>query len=91
MPDPNTRVVQNVPGRWYIDSTCINCGLCPAEVPEVFKETEDGITSYVHAQPATPELEGACEDIAGRCPTNSIGNDGEVAQGKDAAMLPRHA
>ncbi|KAA0212563.1 ferredoxin [bacterium] len=91
MPDPQNRVAFNVPGRWYIDASCVNCGLCPAEVPDVFRETPDGISSYVWRQPQSPQGEAACEDMAGRCPTNSIGNDGAVAITEDAAMLPRHA
>ena len=27
------RLPQNVPGRFYVDSTCIDCGLCVDECP----------------------------------------------------------
>jgi len=77
MADKNLKNPENVPGKYYVDSTCIDCGLCPDAAPTVFRRFDEGGYSIVHHQPATEaELElaeGARED----CPTESIGNDGE--------------
>ena len=70
---------QNVPGKYYctfqgdhFSEGCIQCGLCPSNLPEVFREDEDG-NAYVHKQPTSElEIEIANELILD-CPVGSIG------------------
>ena len=78
------RVVQNIPGKLYVDGQCIYCGLCDEIAPTVFRahEVEDELSvynawAYVYHQPETPDdLKQVMEAVAG-CPTESIGIDGE--------------
>jgi ferredoxin len=62
----------NVEGRFYTDTTCINCGLCPNMAPESFRESDDATHSFVYHQPATTEEVTRAEDAMSQCPTSSI-------------------
>ena len=50
MANPKKRVPENVPGDFFVDSTCIDCDACRQIAPAVFGEAAD--TSYVKTQPA---------------------------------------
>ena len=77
MADKNLKTPENVPGRFYVDNTCIDCGMCPSTAPQFFKRFDEGGYSVVYRQPqTTEELANANEALNG-CPTDSIGNDGE--------------
>lgn len=67
----------NVSGKYYIDTTCINCALCPAIAPSVFRESDDATHSLAYRQPSSPEEVVEAEDAVSQCPTNSVRNDGE--------------
>src|SRR5215212_1965786 len=71
MADPRKRVPENVPGDFFVDSTCINCDACRQIVPAVFGET--GATSYVHTQPVAPADRRRALQALLACPTGSIG------------------
>ena len=65
------RLPENVPGDFYVDSTCIDCDACRQIAPETF--TEDHDTSIVHHQPeSTREIKRALMALVA-CPTASIG------------------
>jgi ferredoxin len=70
----------NVPGKYYIDLTCINCGLCPALAPNVFAEAPDGTHSFAYAQPEGATAVAECEDAVAQCPSQSVRNDGDQLQ-----------
>jgi len=70
------RLPANQTGRYYVDSTCIDCDQCRAMSPEFFGRHEDGF-SFVQKQPVTPDEIAAVEEAAAACATGSIGNDGE--------------
>lgn len=70
------RVPVNVAGKYYVDSTCIDCDQCRAIAPEIFGRTDDGL-SFVKRQPATPDEIASAEEALNACATTSIGNDGE--------------
>lgn len=70
------KLSSNVGGKVYVDSTCIDCDLCRAEVPEVFARHEDGF-SFVYAQPQTEEVREKTEEVIGNCPVECIGADGD--------------
>ena len=38
MANPKKRVPQNVPGDFFVDSTCIDCDTCRQIAPRVFGE-----------------------------------------------------
>ncbi len=78
MANKNDRHSENVAGAWYVDSSCIICGMCPEYAPETFRFSNDGVQSIVFRQPVTEaELAAAAEAKEG-CPTESIGNDGST-------------
>ena len=76
MANPNDRLPQNVPGRYYVDSSCIDCDLCRSTAPNVFKRDDEIGSSIVYRQPVTQEEVDLAEDARTGCPTESIGNDG---------------
>lgn len=77
MADKNGKTEGTVPGTYYVDHNCINCGLCAAAAPNHFALNEDTYTAYVHAQPTEESEIEACEAALSGCPVGSIGNDGE--------------
>ena len=77
------RVPQNVAGKFYVDSSCIYCGLCDGMAPTIFRECNDQGWAYVFKQPETPDELRLCLDALGACPTGSIGADGDAP-----AVLP---
>ena len=76
MAEQNDRLAQNVPGRYYVDSTCIDCDICRNTTPDFFRRDEEIGMSIVYRQPVTPEERALAEDAKQGCPTDSIGNDG---------------
>lgn len=77
MAEKKLKTPENVPGRYYVDNTCIDCDLCRQLAPESFKRLDDGGYSYVFRQPTTPEEIAQAEEALTSCPTDTIGNDGE--------------
>ena len=67
---------ENVPGRYYVDNTCIDCDMCREIAPQIFKRHDDGAYSYVYRQPVTKEEIASAEEALAHCPTETIGNDG---------------
>ena len=51
MANINKRVAENVPGDFFVDSTCIDCDACRQIAPAVFGEGRE--TSFVKWQPKT--------------------------------------
>lgn len=71
MADPRKILNGNVPGEFYVDSTCIDCDLCRQIAPDVFREGGDA--SVVHHQPADGAEARRAEMALVTCPTASIG------------------
>jgi len=76
MADASRKYADNVPGRYYVDSECIDCDLCRETAPENFRRNENGGYSYVAKQPASPEEEARCQQAKTDCPVEAIGDDG---------------
>jgi ferredoxin len=76
MADKNLKNPENVAGRFYVDSTCIDCDTCRSIAPNVFTRSDKDGYSYVHRQPQTPEEIAQAEEARTSCPTDTIGNDG---------------
>src|SRR6185436_16807234 len=71
MVDLALRLPDNVPGDFFVDSTCIDCDACRQIAPETF--SEDGDYSVVYHQPqAEDETRRALMALVA-CPTASIG------------------
>ena len=79
MANRNEKNPGNVPGPFYVDSTCIDCGMCPADAPAFFRRDDELGMSVVYRQPATSEETREAHEALEGCPTESIGNDGEKA------------
>jgi glyoxylase-like metal-dependent hydrolase (beta-lactamase superfamily II)/ferredoxin len=71
MADVKKRVFENVAGEFFVDSTCIDCDTCRQLAPSIFEDA--GNTSFVRAQPQTPEQTRAATLALLACPTGSIG------------------
>jgi len=77
MADPREKLAENAPGRYYVDSQCIDCDVCRVTAPDNFQRSEEKGYSYVSSQPAGPEQEALCEEAMDCCPVEAIGKDGE--------------
>ena len=75
MADPRQRLPENVPGRFFVDSTCIDCDTCRQIAPAVFGET--GEFSFVQLQPRDDRETRAALRALVACPTGSIGAAGK--------------
>ncbi len=71
------RLPQNILGRYYVDSSCVDCDLCRANASTFFTRDDEIGQSVVHRQPITPEEVLLAEDAREGCPSESIGNDGD--------------
>jgi len=76
MADKTARLPQNAPGKWYVDSTCIGCGLCTVTAPDIFTMGDDG-QAFVARQPANDAETELAVQAANDCSAQSIGDDGE--------------
>jgi glyoxylase-like metal-dependent hydrolase (beta-lactamase superfamily II)/ferredoxin len=65
------RLPENVPGDFFVDSTCIDCDACRQIAPETFKD--EGDFSIVHHQPETADATKRALMALVACPTASIG------------------
>lgn len=77
MADRQLKNPENVPGKYCVDNTCIDCDLCRNLAPRTFRRHDDGGYSMVFQQPETPEEIAEAEEARASCPTESIGNDGD--------------
>ncbi len=77
MAEIDQKVPENIPGRFYVDRTCIDCDLCRETAPAHFVREDDEGYSYVTVQPTTPTEEAACLAAMEECPVEAIGLDGE--------------
>jgi glyoxylase-like metal-dependent hydrolase (beta-lactamase superfamily II)/ferredoxin len=65
------RLPENVPGDFFVDSTCIDCDTCSELAPSIFRDHGDQCS--VHHQPETAdEIRHAMMALVA-CPTGSIG------------------
>ena len=77
MADPDDKLPDQAPGKYYVDSSCIDCDVCRTTAPNNFEANEDEGYSYVVKQPEGDEEEAQCEEALESCPVESIGDDGE--------------
>ena len=69
-------VPENVPGDFFVDSTCIDCDTCRQVAPRVFGEA--AATAYVHHQPGDNVDRDSALRALVCCPTGSIGTSGDA-------------
>lgn len=75
MADKNEKVADNVLGKWYVDSQCIDCDLCRTTAPDNFKQNPDEGYSYVYKQPENEDELKLCQEALEECPVEAIGSD----------------
>ena len=69
------RKPENIAGRFYVDTTCIDCGLCREIASAVFRLDEETGQSFVYRQPEVPDEISLAREAVETCPTESIGDD----------------
>jgi ferredoxin len=67
---------ENIDGRYYVDTECIDCDVCRDTAPGNFTRQEDGGYSFVYKQPENQEEEDQCKEAMESCPVEAIGCDG---------------
>lgn len=77
MADRDDKVPNQAPGRFYVDSQCIDCDLCRETSPSNFRRNDEEGFSYVYKQPETPEEESLSRDALENCPVEAIGDNGQ--------------
>jgi glyoxylase-like metal-dependent hydrolase (beta-lactamase superfamily II) len=86
MANPSKAVAENVPGDFFVDTTCIDCDTCRQLAPATFGEAAN--YAFVHHQPANAgELRPALQALLS-CPTGSIGCRGSADAKKAMRDFP---
>jgi ferredoxin len=75
MADKEDKNKENVAGKFYVDSQCIDCDLCRETAPKNFNRADDEGYSFVSKQPENAEEEAQCLEAMEGCPVEAIGND----------------
>ena len=70
-------VPENVEGRYYVDTQCIDCNLCREIAANNFAHQEEAGYAYISKQPTSEEEESQCAESKESCPVEAIGDDGE--------------
>lgn len=76
MADRKSRFRENVPGKYYVDDSCIACDACCVEAPKHFGMDDNDGHAFVMLQPKTPDEIQDAENALAACPVEAIGNDG---------------
>lgn len=76
MADVDDKYEENVKGKYYVDSQCIDCDVCRETAPNNFIRNDDGGYSFVSKQPENEEEEDQCAEAMEACPVEAIGDDG---------------
>jgi ferredoxin len=77
MADREDKNSENITGKFYVDSQCIDCDLCRETAPNNFARAEDEGYSYVFKQPENDEETAQCREAMEGCPVEAIGDDGD--------------
>lgn len=77
MANRNDKAQKNVPGRFYVDKSCVCCGQCHEMAPKIFSEDTSNGGMYVAQQPTSETDIQLCQDAIQICPVEAIGDDGE--------------
>ena len=80
------RLPANVPGDFYVDETCINCGTCRFIAPDTFNDKDK--KSRVYKQPETEEQKHRALMAFISCPVSSIGTEEKHDLSKPISAYP---
>ncbi|MBW1899050.1 MAG: ferredoxin [Deltaproteobacteria bacterium] len=70
------KIMENVPGKYYVDESCIGCSICVELAPDNLRSNLEEGYEYVFKQPATESEENRCIEAMEICPVSAIGDDG---------------
>jgi ferredoxin len=81
MASKESRLTENIPGTWYVDSSCLPCLRCldeagPDTSTPLLSLSEDENFVFFAKQPISDSEIAAAELAQSVCPTEAIGNDG---------------
>lgn len=76
MANKSDKYPQNVRGKYYVDTSCIDCDLCRSVAPNNFTRNDDGGHSIVYKQPKNSSEERQCKEALSSCPVDAIGSNG---------------
>lgn len=76
MANKNEKREGSAAGKYYVDSSCIDCDLCRQTAPENFARNDDKGYAYVSKQPANVAEEAQVTEAMQNCPVEAIGSDG---------------
>lgn len=76
MAELEDRYEDNIVGRYFVDSNCIDCDLCRETAPSNFGRNDDGGYSFVYKQPESEEEEAQSKEAMEGCPVEAIGDFG---------------
>jgi len=77
MADRQDKVAESAPGRYYVDTQCIDCDVCRETAPSNFTRSDENSYSFVQKQPESDEELALCVEAFECCPVEAIGEDGE--------------
>jgi glyoxylase-like metal-dependent hydrolase (beta-lactamase superfamily II)/ferredoxin len=86
MANPKKSVAENVPGDFFVDTTCIDCDTCRQIAPQVFGEGTQ--FAFVRRQPDAMEDRRSALQALVSCPTGSIGCLGDDSPKRVMADFP---
>jgi glyoxylase-like metal-dependent hydrolase (beta-lactamase superfamily II)/ferredoxin len=82
------RLPENAPGRFFVDSSCIDCATCRLVAPATFAASRQRDAAYVASQPADAgETHRALMALVA-CPTASIGTEPRLPARAAVAAFP---
>ena len=76
MADINDIVPENVSGKFFVDTECIDCDLCRETAGDNFTRSDEEGYSYVYKQPENEDELALCQEAMEMCPVEAIGDDG---------------
>ncbi len=76
MANVDDKYQDNVAGKFYVDTQCIDCDVCRETAPNNFTRNDDGGYSFVMKQPENEEETEQCQEAKEACPVEAIGDDG---------------
>ena len=74
--DRTQKILENVPGKYYVNESCISCSICVEIAPDSFRSNLQEGYEYVFKQPETESEEKRCIEAMEICPVSAIGDDG---------------
>src|SRR4051812_33438197 len=82
------RLPDNVPGDFYVDSSCIDCGTCREVAPATFAEGR--AASFVHRQPVSEHDAHRARMALVACPVAAIRTETRHVLQPARAAFPEH-